>query len=132
MFTKEKYKVFNKPLLWRGWGGLLLFIFLFPQMNNALHYFVVEHHFHQYNPNEKQFHHNDKTHDCEQSIFKIPSTLLFDFGYTEFVRNVVFYEVEKPLFILFYTKIFFENVSDRGPPIKAITMTILITIHYKI
>lgn len=97
-------------------GLFLLVLFVFPQMNNALHYFVVEHHFHKYNPNEKQFHHNDKTHDCEQSIFKILSTLLFDFGYTEFVRNVTFYEVEKPLFILFYKKIFFENVSDRGPP----------------
>ena len=89
---------------------------MFPQANNALHYFVVEHHFHEYNPNEKQFHNNHKTHDCEQSIFKVPSFLLLDFGYTELKEFISFFEIEKTLYKVFYKKIFFENITNKGPP----------------
>ena len=116
MLNSKKIKLINKSLLWRGLGGFLLFIFLFPQVNNALHYFVIEHHFHQYNKYEKQFVHNDKTHDCEQSIFKIPSVLLFDFGYKKSNTIIQFYSIEKPLYNVLYNKNFFENLSDRGPP----------------
>ncbi len=126
MLNRKKIKVFNKPLFRllhfvrndRGWGGFLLFIFLFPQVNNALHYFVIEHHFHEYS-DEKQFNHNDKNHNCEQSIFKIPNALLFAFDYAEPKRIISFLETEKLVFISFYTKNFFNDLSDRGPPVIA-------------
>lgn len=94
----------------------LLLLFVFPQINNALHYFVVEHHFHAYNPNEKQFHHTHQTHDCEQSIFKTPSIVLFDLGYTELTKTVLFFKKDTFSFDSFYRITFFENPSDRGPP----------------
>jgi len=97
-------------------GLFFLLLFVFPQANNALHYFVVKHHFHQYNANEKQFQHKHKTHDCEQSIFKIPNTLLFDFGYTKPKKFIPFLEIEVPFILIIYKKILFKNLSDRGPP----------------
>ncbi len=97
-------------------GLFLLVLFVFPQINNALHYFVVEHHFHQYSQNEKQFYHSHKTHDCEQSIFKIPSILLVDFGYKELSRFICFHSIGKSLYKVFYKKIFFENITNKGPP----------------
>ncbi|MFA7445788.1 MAG: hypothetical protein WCY89_07555 [Flavobacteriaceae bacterium] len=109
---------YKKLFLWRGSGGFLLFIFLFPQANNALHYFVIEHHFEVVDSDTKQFHHNHKTHDCEQSIYKIPNTLLFDFGYSELKRIISFLETEKLVFISFYTRNLFKNLSDRGPPFE--------------
>lgn len=115
MINRKKKTIFKKSLLWRGWGGLLLLIFLFPQVNNALHYFVIEHHFHECS-DEKQFYHNHKTHDCEQSIYKIPNILLFDFGYKELAKTICFYSIEKPLYKVFYKKIFFENITNKGPP----------------
>lgn len=94
----------------------LLLLFVFPQINNALHYFIVEHHFHRYNTSEKEFHHTHQTHDCEQSIFKIPSIVLFDFGYSELTTTILFCKQNQFSFDSFYRKIFFENLSDRGPP----------------
>src|SRR5690554_3088003 len=93
-----------------------ILLFAFPQINNALHYFVVEHHFHAYNPNEKQFHHKHQTHDCEQSIFKTPSIILFDLGYTELTKTVSFFREIKFNTSSFYKKTFYGNQSDRGPP----------------
>lgn len=94
----------------------LLLIFAFPQINNAIHYFVIEHHLQQYNSNEKQFHSSDKTHDCELSIYKTPGTFLFDSGYSELKKIILFFGVEKPLYNIVYKKIYFENISNKGPP----------------
>lgn len=94
----------------------LLLLFVFPQINNALHYFVVEHHFHAYGSTEKQFHHHHQTHDCEQSIYKSPSILLLDLEYTELTKTVLFFKKEKLSLYLLYSIIFFRNQSDRGPP----------------
>jgi|GEM_PF-920715 len=96
----------------------LLGLFVFPQINNALHYFVVEHHFHLNNKDEKQFNHNDKNHNCQQSIFKIPSILLLDFGYTERIKTFFFNQINSLIFISFYKKNVFKILSDRGPPCK--------------
>jgi len=96
----------------------LLGLFAFPQVNNALHYFVVEHHFHQSNQDEKQFNHNQKNHNCEQSIFKNPNVLLLDFGYIKQVETNVFTKKNLLFFISFYKKIVYKNLSDRGPPYK--------------
>ena len=94
----------------------LLLLFVFPQVNNALHYFVVEHHFHAYDSNEKQYYHKNQTHDCEQSIFKTPSILLLDLEYTELIKTVLFFKKEKFGLDLFHNIIFFKNPSNRGPP----------------
>jgi len=94
----------------------LLCLFAFPQINNALHYFVIEHHFHPNNSIEKQFNHDHKNHNCEQSIFKISSILLLNFDYTERVKTFVFNQIRILIFISFYKKNVFKNLSDRGPP----------------
>jgi len=96
----------------------LLCLFVFPQVNNALHYFVIEHHFHINNKDEKQFNHNHKTHNCEQSIFKIPNILLFNFGYAQQVKTIVFNKKSILISISFYKKNVFNSLSDRGPPYK--------------
>jgi len=94
----------------------LLCLFAFPQINNALHYFVVEHHFDNNSSNEKQFSHTHKTHNCQQSIFKTPSILLFHFDYIKQVKTIVFTELTPLIFISIYKKNVFKNLSDRGPP----------------
>jgi len=94
----------------------LLCLFVFPQVNNALHYFVVEHHFHHNNTNEKQFNHCHKTHNCEQSIFKIPNILLFYFGCVQQIKTIVFNKKIILVSISFYNKNLFNSLSDRGPP----------------
>lgn len=94
----------------------LLLLFVFPQINNALHYFVVEHHFHAYNSNEKQVHHTHQTHDCEQSIFKIPSIVLFDLSCVELITTVLLFKKDTFSSDSYYSMTFFGNPSDRGPP----------------
>lgn len=118
MFNRKKMVKADETLLQRSWGGLLLLIFLFPQINNALHYFVVKHNYNHSHTN--QLHNNEKTHDCELSIYKMPSVLLFDFGYTEPKKNILFSKVDKPFFISFYTRTFFKILSDRGPPVDLV------------
>jgi len=94
----------------------LLCLFAFPQVNNALHYFVVEHHLDNNNSNEKQFSNTHKTHNCQQSIFKIPSILLFYFGCVPQIKTIVFNKKSILIFISFYKKNVFNSLSDRGPP----------------
>src|SRR5690606_22556767 len=108
----------NRKFFFNKVGAVLLFVvFWLPQANNALHYFVVEHHFEVLDSNTKQFHHNHKTHDCEQSIYKLPFTYLFDFGYSELTKYVIFSEIETSLYKVFYKSIFFENIQNKGPPV---------------
>lgn len=96
---------------------LLFVVFGLPQANNALHYFVIEHHLEFFDSDTKQFHKNHKTHDCEQSIYKLPFTELFDFGCSELKKCVIFQEVETPLYKMFYKNIFLENIQNKGPPV---------------
>jgi len=98
----------------------LLCLFVFPQINNALHYFVIEHHFHPNNSTEKQFNHNPKNHNCEQSIFKIPNILVFYFDYTKQTKRIIFTGLSTLIFISIYKKNVFKNLSDRGPPFNLI------------
>ncbi len=106
----------------------LLLWFLFPQVNNALHYFVIEHHFDGSVTHKKQFRHHDKTHDCEQSIYKIPHTLLFDFKYAELNKVILFFETNLSGYHIFYTKIFLTNISNKGPPLTWLSNCLIKTI----
>jgi len=94
----------------------LLVLFVFPQINNALHYYIVEHVHHKYEFGENIYP-NHKKHDCKVSTFKIPSILLFDFGYIV-IKTPVFYHNKQYIWNnIFYETLFFENISNRGPPI---------------
>lgn len=54
-------------------AAFLLVLFLVPQVNNALHYFVFHHDFsHKHDIKEKGNKKSNK-HNCETSIFKIPA-----------------------------------------------------------
>lgn len=54
-------------------ASFLLVLFLVPQVNNALHYFVLHHDFaHKHDVKEKESKKSNK-HNCETSIFKIPA-----------------------------------------------------------
>ncbi|WP_430614938.1 hypothetical protein [Flavobacterium sp. JP2137] len=57
-------------------GWLFLWVFLMPQGNNALHYWVIKHDFRRTQPTTPEFLNKSTAHYCDHSLFKMPSMLL--------------------------------------------------------
>jgi len=94
----------------------LFFLFVFLQVNNALHYYVVEHIHIKYDSGENLYP-NYKNHDCNLSIFKITSILLFDADSVIHKRNI-FYHDKKYFWVKFYYEnLFLKNIFNKGPPV---------------
>jgi len=90
-------------------------LFIFPQINNALHYYIVDHTYHKYDFGEN-FYPNYKNHDCKVSTFKISKILLFDFEYIACKKQILYPENQNNWVNIFPQRIFLRNIFNRGPP----------------
>jgi len=96
--------------------SLFLFVlFVFPQINNALHFYIIDHVYHKYDSGENIYP-NYKNHDCQVSTFKIPKILLFDFEYTFRKIQILYHEKQENNIIGFYENLFLKNNFNKGPP----------------
>lgn len=100
-------------------AAFLLVLFLVPQANNALHYFVLNHDFDVKNSDGVTVSKKHKTHDCDTSIFKISSVTTV--GIVSLSVNFIY---TAPKLIFHYTPSFFKEQKPayrlRGPPVKQV------------
>lgn len=115
-------------------GWLFLWIFLVPQLNNVLHYWIIKHDYTQEHNTKTELLNKNNVHYCDQTLFKIPSMwlLLYDFDFQNFIT--VLPQCEEELLHKF-VKIYFIGYYLRGPPGSVFNQSIkstLSTIYLKI
>lgn len=96
----------------------LLVLFLVPQVNNALHYFVLDHDFTGKSSDTATVSKKQNKYDCDTSIFKIPAVTTVSIASVS-THNI--YTV--PKIISHYSSSFFKEQNTayrlRGPPFNS-------------
>ncbi len=97
-------------------GWVLLWVFLVPQFNNGLHYWVIKHDFSRDFSGKTIVAAKNLVHYCDQTLFKIPALILmvqnFEFQYFEFL-----YKGQFQTRIHEFAKVYFIGYYLRGPPV---------------
>lgn len=103
---------FKKHMSW-----LFLWIFLVPQINNTLHFWIIKHDFSRELTAKQLVSNKSNIHYCDQNLFKTPSMLLLgqDFDIPNFV---VYTQQRDSVLVLLFKKIVFIGYYLRGPPCR--------------
>lgn len=92
---------------------------MMPQVNNAIHYFVVHHEFKTEHSSKTDVHSHLDNHHCEQHIYiqsavLLPTLLSFNF------KILTAYSKENTVFSIQFISRFFFSGYTRGPPAYSI------------
>ncbi len=94
---------------------MFLWIFLVPQINNTLHFWIIKHDFSRELTVKSLVSNKSNIHYCDQSLFKTPSMLLllYDFGIPNFTMDI---QQLDGILVQLFKKIIFIGYYLRGPP----------------
>lgn len=96
-------------------GWLLLWIFLVPQFNNALHFWVIKHDFLKEFSAKPVVSSKSLVHYCDQTLFKMPSLILAVQNF-EIKNFEEFYLRHYSTVIHEFLQVYFIGYYLRGPP----------------